>query len=264
MRGAKKGVVRMNPVVVRGVRIGEGIPKVCVPIVGRTYEEIIEQAKHIRELDVDMIEWRADWYADIFVEEKRTAVLKELRGILEECPILFTFRSKREGGEQDIAEEAYYDLNASVIESGCVDFIDVEVFSQASVVEKLVVVAHEKSVCVIGSNHDFYQTPAKEEMIRRFQCMQAQGADVLKIAVMPQNMEDVLTLLDVTQSIEKYNIVQPVVTMSMGKAGMVSRISGEIFGSAVSFGSAGSSSAPGQVPAKQLKLILEQIHSILK
>mgnify|MGYP003303379889 CR=1 FL=1 len=100
----------MNPVVVRGVRIGEGIPKVCVPIVGRTYEEIIEQAKHIRELDVDMIEWRADWYADIIVEEKRTAVLKELRGILEERPILFTFRSKKEGGEQDITEEAKAEL----------------------------------------------------------------------------------------------------------------------------------------------------------
>ena len=263
MREAKKGAVRMNPVVVRDVRIGEGIPKVCVPIVGRTYEEIVEQAKYIRELDADMVEWRADWYADIFVEEKRTAVLEELRRILEERPILFTFRSKKEGGEQDVTEEAYYDLNVNVIESGCVDLIDVEVFSQASIVEKLVAVAHGESVYVIGSNHDFYQTPAKEEIVQRLQSMQRQGADVLKIAVMPQNMEDVLALLDVTQSIEKHSIVQPVVTMSMGKVGMVSRISGEIFGSAVSFGSARSSSAPGQVPAKQLKLILEQIHGIL-
>ena len=35
----------MNPVVVRNVKIGEGIPKICVPIVGITREEILESGK---------------------------------------------------------------------------------------------------------------------------------------------------------------------------------------------------------------------------
>ena len=37
----------MNPVIVRNVKIGEGIPKICVPIVGRTKDEIINEAKEI-------------------------------------------------------------------------------------------------------------------------------------------------------------------------------------------------------------------------
>jgi 3-dehydroquinate dehydratase-1 len=35
----------MNPVVVRNVAIGEGIPKICVPIVGKTREEILDAAR---------------------------------------------------------------------------------------------------------------------------------------------------------------------------------------------------------------------------
>ena len=35
----------MNPVIVRNVKIGEGVPKICVPIVGVTKEEIINEAK---------------------------------------------------------------------------------------------------------------------------------------------------------------------------------------------------------------------------
>ena len=40
--------------------------------------------------------------------------------------------------------------------------------------------------------------------------------------------------------------------MSMGKLGVISRICGEVFGSAVTFGTAGKASAPGQLPANQL------------
>ena len=60
----------MNPVVVRNVAIGEGIPKICVPIVGKTREEILEAAKNILPIGADVVEWRVDWYEDIFDFEK--------------------------------------------------------------------------------------------------------------------------------------------------------------------------------------------------
>lgn len=41
----------MNPVVVRNVAIGEGIPKICVPIVGKTREEILDAAKKILPIE---------------------------------------------------------------------------------------------------------------------------------------------------------------------------------------------------------------------
>ena len=37
----------IKPVVVRGVAIGEGIPKICVPIVGNTREEILAAAEEL-------------------------------------------------------------------------------------------------------------------------------------------------------------------------------------------------------------------------
>ena len=53
----------MNTVKVKEMVLGPGRPKVVVPIVGTTPEEIIAECKAAREeLPCDMIEWRADYY----------------------------------------------------------------------------------------------------------------------------------------------------------------------------------------------------------
>ena len=119
----------MNPVIVRNVKIGEGIPKICVPIVGVTQEEIIEEAKNIATLPTDIVEWRADWYKDVFSFEAVRSVLKALREILQEKPVLFTIRPAKEGGEKAIDNATYIALNKAVIESGDIDLLDVELFS---------------------------------------------------------------------------------------------------------------------------------------
>ena len=69
----------MNPVIVRNVKIGEGVPKICVPIVGVTKEEIINEAKTFENIPVDVVEWRVDWFEHVFEFEKVEEVLKELR-----------------------------------------------------------------------------------------------------------------------------------------------------------------------------------------
>jgi 3-dehydroquinate dehydratase-1 len=56
---------------------------------------------------------------------------------------------------------------------------------------------------------------------------------------------------------------RPVVTMSMSPLGAVSRLVGEAFGSALTFGSAGPSSAPGQLPANELQTALDILHAAL-
>ena len=43
----------MNTVTVRNVEIGAGMPKICVPIVGETREDILAEARAIRELPAD-------------------------------------------------------------------------------------------------------------------------------------------------------------------------------------------------------------------
>ena len=85
----------MNTVEVRNVKIGDGIPKICVPVVGKTKEEILSQAREILALSADVVEWRVDWYDDVFDAEKVEETLKELRAVLGEMPVLFTFRTSK-------------------------------------------------------------------------------------------------------------------------------------------------------------------------
>ena len=250
----------MNPIMIRDVAIGEGIPKICVPIVGKTREEIIKAAEEIRTLPVDVVEWRADWYEEIFEADVVLDVLQELRRILGEFPLLFTFRTKKEGGEKEIDEKNYRTLNQLVVESGLADLIDVEVFSGDEVVNDLVRTAHENGVKVIGSNHDFEKTPSKEEIIRRLQKMQELDVDLPKIAVMPRKKEDVLTLLAATEEMNRKYADRPIITMSMAGDGVISRLCGEVFGSALTFGAAGQASAPGQIGVKELRQILTILH----
>lgn len=250
----------MNPVMIRGVAIGEGIPKICVPIVGKTREEIVKAAEEIRTLPVDVVEWRADWYEEIFEADVVLDVLQELRRILGKLPLLFTFRTKKEGGEKEIDEKNYRTLNQLVVESGLADLIDVEVFSGDEVVNDLVRTAHENEVKVIGSNHDFEKTPSKEEIIRRLQKMQELDVDLPKIAVMPKKKEDVLTLLVATEEMNRKYADRPIITMSMAGDGVISRLCGEVFGSALTFGAAGQASAPGQIGVKELRQILTILH----
>jgi len=78
------------------------------------------------------------------------------------------------------------------------------------------------------------------------------------MAVMPQSADDVLTLLTATNEARK-TLSQPVITMSMGDLGKVSRLAGEVFGSCLSFATVGAASAPGQIALDHLRPELEDL-----
>lgn len=253
----------MNPVVVRNVKIGEGIPKICVPIVGVTREEILRSGKNISTVGADVAEWRADWYEDVFTFEKVEETAKELRDVLGSIPILFTFRTAKEGGEKAIEKEDYVRINQSTAKTGYIDMVDAEVFTGDDAVTAIVKTAHEWGVKAVVSNHDFHKTPEKEEIVSRLRMMIELGADIAKIAVMPQNKKDVLTLLAATEEMYTKYADRPIITMSMAGTGVISRLCGEVFGSALTFGAAGKASAPGQMEVEDLKTVLSLLHKSL-
>ena len=253
----------MNTVKVRNIEIGAGIPKICVPIVGVTREEILAAAENIKSTKADVVEWRVDWYENIFDFTKTEATMQALREVLGEMPILFTFRTSKEGGEKAIETEAYVELNQNAAKTGLVDLVDVEAFTGDDVVKSVVEIAHENGVKVIASNHDFHKTPAKEEIVSRLRKMQELGADIPKIAVMPQNKKDVLTLLAATEEMVSEYADRPIITMSMSGTGVISRLCGEVFGSALTFGAVGKVSAPGQMRIEDLTTVLGLLHKSL-
>lgn len=250
----------MKPVKIRNLTIGCGRPKICVPIVERTRKEILDYAEKIMQSKADMVEWRADWYEEVLDFDKVCEVLSELRSILKDIPLLFTFRTLQEGGEREIGQSEYRELNCKVCESGMADLVDVELSSGEETVGNILKAAHSCNTFGVVSSHDFEKTPSEEELVSKLSSMQNIGADIAKIAVMPQKKKDVLTLLSATEEVTTNESEIPIITISMGEYGSISRISGEIFGSAVTFGTVGKSSAPGQFDTGKLYEILESIH----
>ncbi|MFR1832033.1 MAG: type I 3-dehydroquinate dehydratase [Lachnospiraceae bacterium] len=248
---------------VRGVFIGSGCPKICVPIAAVSKEEIFAQAEALKKVPLDLAEWRADWYEEGTNIQAVCQVLKELRSILGEVPVLFTFRGKKEGGEKELDARVYLELTLQAALSGNTDLVDLELFTGLEagreVLEETISRIKGQGVRVILSSHDFSKTPDSKELLWRFQQMEELGADILKEAVMPQNAGDVLSLLSATETASR-TMKSPVITMAMGGLGLISRLSGETFGSSVTFGSAGTASAPGQMDADVLRTILDAVH----
>ncbi len=243
----------MTTVKVRNIVLGEGLPKIAVPNVGVTEEEILASAKEIAAAKPDIMEWRIDYYeAGIKDNEKLIATAKALRDVVGELPILVTFRTKNEGGVLELGEDEYLDLVATVVSNRLGDAVDIELFHDEERVKDLVKQAHNYNVVVIMSNHDFEKVPAKDVIEFRLKKMAELGADVPKLACMPHSADDVLTLLSATNDARKA-LANPIITMAMADLGKVSRIAGQVFGSCLSFGAVGKTSAPGQLSIEDLR-----------
>lgn len=256
-----KELKQMKKIVeIRNLKIGEGIPKVCVPLVGRNDKVLLEEIENLEEKQFDVVEWRMDYHECVENLETMKNTVALIRKYLRDTPLLATFRTKKEGGERVVETNYYIELNKAVIETGEADLIDVELFTGEDAVKELIGCAHAKGLKVVVSNHDFKQTPSKEVIVERLRKMQELGADLPKIAVMPQSAEDVLVLLSATYEMSEKYAQGPIITMSMAGAGVVSRLAGEIFGSSLTFGAAKEASAPGQLPVAKLNEILKVIH----
>lgn len=253
----------MNTVKIRNLELGAGIPAVCIPNVGQTKEEIVSLTKQYKTMHMDLMEWRADWFEGVEDIEKVKEVLAKVREVLGDTPLLFTFRTKKEGGVHEMDTEAYVSLNKSVAATGMADLIDVEIFTGDEIVTDLIAFIHENQTKVVASNHDFGKTPAQSDIVYRLRKMQDMNADIPKIAVMPQSKKDVLTLLAATEEMASGYADRPIITMSMSGMGSISRLACEVFGSCLTFGSGSMASAPGQIGAEELYGVLQSVHNAL-
>ena len=246
-------------VAVGGLLIGEGMPKICVPMTGTSVEALCAEAEALREAGAQMAEWRMDWFEAWEDETAVAEALRRLRNSLGTLPLLATFRTKAEGGQSDISPQQYRRLYEAALTSGQAELIDLELFFHQETVRELLKRAKELGVVTVLSSHDFIQTPPREEMEARLRRMEDMGGDIVKIAVMPQTALDVAELLAAAaESREKLSC--PVVAISMGGLGVASRMVGQIFGSAITFGTVGNGSAPGQLPVQRMKEVLTWIH----
>jgi 3-dehydroquinate dehydratase-1 len=225
-----------------------------VPLIGENFEEIEVELKKIQNLKIDLVEWRVDY----FTQEDIILTLKKMRNSLKDKGIIFTLRSFCEGGKSNLNITHRKKICETAIKSGYIDIIDLELSLDESTLKKLIDTAHDSGVDVLVSSHDFVQTPSRELIISTLQRMQDLGADIAKVAYMPNSKDDVISLMLATHHANKILEI-PVVGISMSTLGAVSRVACELFGSSITFAKTDKSSADGQIDAEKLAEILDLI-----
>lgn len=246
---------------IKKCRIGEGTPKIIASTTAKDPENFLKLMKDYASYpELDAIELRPDYLGEISGKEF-ASLTKEAYAIAGDKPVLMTFRDKTEGGARHVSDDWYGQFYDAVLENGMVDWIDIEQFRDIEVCRHIVKKAKSMGKVVMFSDHEFGWTPSEEEIIRRLLLQEQEGSDILKLAVMAHNTGDALRLMSATWKVRQYFSRKPMLTMAMGRWGVLTRCTGEFTGSDLSFAMVGGvPSAPGQIPYKILKEIHNGLH----
>ena len=149
-------------------------------------------------------------------------------------------------------------VNEAICTDTDVDYVDCELSRVAADILRMRDVAHANGTRIIASFHHFEFTPSYNFLYEKFAQAERFGLDVGKIAVMPRRLEDVLALLSVTLEARK-KLKIPLIAVSMGKYGAITRVLDATFGSSLTFAVGHNASAPGQVPIEDIRTMLNII-----
>ncbi|HEV3721903.1 3-dehydroquinate dehydratase, (3-dehydroquinase) (type I DHQase) [Streptococcus pneumoniae] len=219
--------------------------KLIVSVMPRSLEEA-QALDATRYLDVDIIEWRADYLPKEAILQVAPAIFEKFAG----RELVFTLRTRSEGGEIDLSPEEYIHLIKEVAQFYQPDYIDFEYYSYKDVFEEMLDFPN-----LVLSYHNFQETP--ENMMEILSELTILNPKLVKVAVMAHTEQDVLDLMNYTRGFKTLNPEQEYVTISMGKVGKVSRITADVTGSSWSFASLDEVSAPGQISLASMKKIRE-------
>lgn len=219
--------------------------KLIVSVMPRSLEEA-QALDATRYLDADIIEWRADYLPKEAILQVAPAIFEKFAG----RELVFTLRTRSEGGEIDLSPEEYIHLIKEVAQFYQPDYIDFEYYSYKDVFEEMLDFPN-----LVLSYHNFQETP--ENMMEVLSELTILNPKLVKVAVMAHTEQDVLDLMNYTRGFKTLNPEQEYVTISMGKVGKVSRITADVTGSSWSFASLDEVSAPGQISLASMKKIRE-------
>ncbi|AKB16917.1 MULTISPECIES: type I 3-dehydroquinate dehydratase [unclassified Methanosarcina] len=243
-------------------RIGSFDLEKKAAVVAVILEKPLETSKKAAEKGADILEIRLDLLG-IRNLERAAEIIREIKSKTG-LPVIATNRSRAEGGKWEGAEEDRTELLIGLLKypfslKEGLDAVDIELSASLEERDKVIKAAKDHRKTVIVSSHDFSKTPSPREMKAILEEMFLAGADIAKLAVMPQLMEDVLNLLRVTLDFRKEE--KSVCTIAMGKPGKHTRVVAPLYGSVLTYGSVegDASAAPGQLPVDEVKKIMEML-----
>jgi 3-dehydroquinate dehydratase-1 len=258
-------MTNFRPLSARGRRLGnDREPAVCLSLMTADLTTIDSDLNALLAMGPDVIEWRVDHFRGVNSADEVLAAAMRLRAAAGERPLIFTLRSEKEGGAKTgLKPDAVEKLLSMAAKSKSFEFIDIELSLPPVIVKTIIDIAHQNDVQVMVSSHHFDGTPSEDEIVGLLSRAVEVGADVAKVAVMPDTMTDVIRLLSATERASR-QLPVPLITMAMGSLGVVTRVFGSLFGSALTFAAGEKSSAPGQIPIETLREILETVRQLEK
>lgn len=200
-------------------------------------DSCLEEIRLNREY-IDLAELRLDLLDP--EEQKKASTFPEKAGL----PVILTLRRKEDGGKCALPEKDRRQLLLQALD-GDFSYVDLEEDVKKNDVE---VKARAKGVKIIRSFHDFSGIP--DDIYSRIYRLSERG-DIAKAAVTPHSIQDLLTLFRISEELK--NI--PKIIIGMGNWGIPIRILYKKAGSLLTFACSGEAVAPGQVSARDLKLL---------
>lgn len=218
--------------------------KIAIPIFQKKCENVIEVAHDCISKGADILEFRIDGLKNPDIGEIKNTI-KEI-----DFPIIATNRIGSEGGSFKGSEEERFNILYECCD--LVDYVDIELQSDDEYIHEI----HETGVETIVSYHDFEKTPDLNEIMYIVEKEHELG-DIAKVAFMPQDLEDTLTILAVLSHCEN------TIAISMGDLGSYTRVMASKFDSPITFAAGTDATAPGQIDIETMKALLNMDLNIM-
>ncbi len=218
--------------------------KIAIPIFQNDCENVIKVAEDCIEKGADVLEFRIDALKNPDIDEIKNTI-KEIN-----FPMIATNRISTEGGSFKGSEEERFNILYQCAD--LVEYVDIELQSNDEYIEKL----HKTQAKTIISYHDFEKTPDLNEIMYIVEKEQELG-DIAKVAFMPKDLEDTLTILAVLSHCEN------TIAISMGDLGSYTRVMASKFNSPITFAAGTDVTAPGQIDIETMKALLNMNLNIM-
>lgn len=230
-------------------------PILCISIMEKTQEEVIQLAKQMSKTSTDMVEWRVDFFQEKDSLKKLKECLVELRNQLINKQLLLTMRVQIEGGHQvwDQEKLRLY-LQFLMKHTYLYDGVDIErsTLMRISIMERDNFISQLKKnhKFLIGSYHCFSGMEEADTILNRCNEIGKLPVDIVKVAYLPKSIKDVERFVDISTRVKLPEETKKVM-IAMSDLGRELRIRPEITGSAIAYCSFQQETTLGQISMEE-------------
>jgi 3-dehydroquinate dehydratase I len=228
---------------IRDYRVGD-FPLVSGALTDRDYQLVDNDILNT----IDIIELRVDMFSSLDHAHVKN-VFKEVRDNFNK-PIIATVRDTREGGENEVPGRL--EMYRGIIPLA--DVVDVEINAD-DIFQDIKKLCKLFKKIMIGSFHNFSETPGLPELEGIIDKGCAAGADIIKIAARANSREDLMTIISLAMNHREKKLI----TISMGEKGLPSRIFTPVIGSPITYGYIHTPSAPGQFSVAEVMAMFRKL-----